>query len=269
MYTIATLYQLRRLLALDAADTEDDDHLVAMLESASTMMERIAQRRFTPHIATQAHTIHLHNTRELVLRDDLLELTTLTNGDGTAIDQADVLLLPDPNNEPASIIRLINDAAFVYETTPHLAIQVAGIWGWHDHWQTAWIDSNDTIQDNPLTSTATTLTVSDADGVDDYGESPRFQVGHLLQIDAEYLRVIGVDATTNTLTIRRGVNGSIAAEHPTDTTISVYQPPYDLEMLCLRWANWLYREPDARLSNALPGTLLDGINLMKRVSVLS
>lgn len=269
MYTIATLYQLRRLLALDAADTEDDDHLIAMLEAASTMMERIARRRFLPHIATLKHTLHLHNTSELLLRDDLLELTTLSNGDGSIIDSSDILLLPNIGNEPASIIRLINGQAFSYEDTPHQAIEVTGIWGWHDQWGTAWLDSNDTVQDDPLSSSATSITITDADGTDAYGESPRFQVGQLLRIESEYMWVIAVDTTANTLTVQRGANGSTAAEHAASSSIEVYQPPFDIEMLCLRWANWLYREPDARMSDDVPGSLLAGLGYLKRVSVLS
>lgn len=97
------------------------------------------------------------------------------------------------------------------------------------------------MQDNPLSSGATTLTVSDADGTDVDGVSPRFQVGHLLRIESEYLRVIAVDTGTNQLTVQRGVHGTTAASHAQDTAIETYQPVPAIRDLCMRYAELLYR----------------------------
>lgn len=267
MYTFATLGQFRRRLGLDEIDTSDDDYLIAMLETASTMMERMSHRRFQPHVAALPHTVPQQDRTRLTLRDDLLALTSLTNGDGSLIPAGDIRLLPDPGWEPISQIALLNGAAFVHEESALNALTVEGIWGWHNHWDAAWENSDDTVQDDPFAVSSTTLTVQDADASKD-GE-PRFQVGHLLRIGEEYLRVTAVDTDDNTLTVRRGANGTAAANHAAGSPITIYQPPLDVKMLCLRWAQWLYHERDTRSIADIPAVLLAGLAPLKRISVMS
>ncbi|MBZ0297180.1 MAG: hypothetical protein K8L99_31765, partial [Anaerolineae bacterium] len=144
-------------------------------------------------------------------------------------------------------------------------VSVIGIWGYHDRWGQAWRASGDSVQDNPLGASATTLSVSDADGADADSESPRFQVGQLLQIGTEYVWLLAI--VENTLTIQRGANGTTAAEHALDSAISVYRPPLDVEMLCLRWAAWLYKEPDNRTFTITPSQLSAALNPLRRVGV--
>jgi len=260
MYSFATLHQFRRRLDLAVTDTSDDDYLIAMLESASTMIERMSQRRFNPHVAALAHSVPQPDRTRLTLRDDLLELTSLTNGDGSLISAADMRLLPDPGWGPISQIVLLNGAAFIHDDSPLNALCVRGIWGWHNHWDAAWESSGDAVQDAPLAADSLTLTVQDA---------PRFQVGHLLRIENEYLRVTGTDTGDNTLIVRRGVNGTTAAAHTSSTAIDIYQPPLDVQMLCLRWAQWLYHERDTHHTGDIPAVLLAGLAPLKRVSVMS
>lgn len=240
MYTLSTLHRLRQRLGLAADDTADDARLLEALNMASAQIERAAERHFTPRRQAIRHS--LSSSLELLLDDDLLELIALTNGDGSPIPLSNVLLLP--SDGPASILRLTGSSAFVWNDTPLIAVTVTGIWGWHDRWGDAWRDSADAVQDNPLTASATTLTVADAGGTDSMGEQPRFQVGHLLKIEDEYLSVLAVNAATNTLTVRRGANGTTAASHAQNTPVSVYQPPADVTALVLRRAAWLYKEPD-------------------------
>lgn len=240
MYTLSTLHQLRQRLGLAAGDTADDARLLEALQMATAQIERAAERRFCPRRAAVKHSV-IHN-RELLLDDDLLELVALTNGDGSAIPTANALLLPPDG--PASVLRLVGGSAFAWTETPVNAITVTAIWGWHDRWGEAWRGSADTVRDNPLAPGATSLTVADAGGADSAGESPRFQVGHLLKIEDEYLRVLAVNTVTNVLTVQRGANGTTAASHALNTPISVYQPPADVAALALRRAAWLYKEPD-------------------------
>jgi hypothetical protein len=124
--------------------------------------------------------------------------------------------------------------SFVWTHTPVQAVTVTGIWGWHDRWATAWRDSSDTVQDNPLSSGSTTLTVTDADGADSTGETPRFQVGHLLKIDSEYLWV-------------------------------TYQPVPDIAAITLSRAAHPYREPDSAAAAA--AAMLDAIAPYRRYPV--
>jgi hypothetical protein len=262
MYTITSLYQLRQRLGLAASDTTDDPRLLAALQSAAAHLERLAGRRFCPRIAALRHDFT--NSAELLLDDDLLELTTLTNGDGSMIPTQNVLRLPEYG--PAGVLRLTGGSAFTWTQTPVQAISLAGIWGWHDRWSAAWRESADAVQNNPLSAGATSITVNDADGADGEGETPRFQVGHLIRIESEYLRVLAVNTTGNLLTVQRGVNGSTAASHTQNTAIQVYQPPADIAALALRWAAWLYREAD--MQTAAPSRELDeAIDALRRASV--
>ena len=268
MYLLATLHQLRQRLGLGESDTGDDARLLMALQAASAQIEAAAGRRFSPRVATIEHDIHPRHTTELLLEDDLLQLDSITNGDGSSIDTLDVITVPESVMDgPISVLRLIGGQGFVWEDTPLRAVQVTGLWGWHDRWSRAWRDSADTVQDNPLGAAATTLTVSDADGADGHNTTPRFQVGHLLRIDDEYLRVLAVNTSSNVLTVLRGVNGTTAAAHTQSTAIAVFQPPLEVEMLCLRWAQWLYKEPDNRSFSATPKHLAAALDGLRRTGV--
>lgn len=266
MNVLSTLHLLRRHLSIGSADSSDDDRLLLALESASGMIERMANRRFSPRVASLKHNLSLHDVAELALDEDLLQLTQLINGDGAVIDVANIIALPDNGDAPIAALRLTG-ASFTYDESPFQAITVSGTWGWHDRWSQAWLNSADTVQNNPLSDTATSVTVVDADGADSFNLTPRFQVGQLLKIDSEYLRVTGINTTTNVLTVLRGVNGTTAAAHNLATAIFIYQPPHDVEMLCLRWAAWLYKEPDGRTDDKIPFSLLRGLDGLRRVSV--
>jgi hypothetical protein len=263
MYTIATLYQLRARLGLAASETGDDARLWLALQGAAAQIERLTGRRFCPRLATIQHDFTGAN--ELLLDDDLLDLTTLTNGDGTAITLSDVIGAPD--DKPWSLLRLTGSSLFTWNLAKTQAIGVTGTWGWHDRWATAWRGSGDTVQNNPLSSSAATITVADADGLDSANETPRFQAGHLLKIDSEYIRVLAINTGTNQLTVLRGVNGTTAASHTLNTAISSYQPPADVLDLALRWAMWLYKEPDGMTFSSVPDGLLAAADGLRRVSV--
>ena len=261
MYTLCALHPLRQRFGLAASDTADDARLLAALQMATAQVERAAERRFVPRRAAIRHSIT--GGVELLLDDDLLALTALTNGDGTAIPLATALLLPA--DSPAGMIRLTGGSAFHWTETPLNAVTVSGVWGWHDRWGAAWHRSADTVRDNPLAANATTITVADADGVDSLGEMPRFQVGQLLQIEDEYLWVLAVDTAANTLSVQRGANGTTAAAHALDTAVSIYQPPADVAALVLRRAAWLYREADN--PGFAPDNLIEALAGLRRVGV--
>ena len=240
MYTIATLYDIRQHLNLADDDNSSDDNLLKSLQQASHILESQTNRRYCPSEESRIASIDIEHPKELMLPDDLLSLWSLTNGDGSAIDLDNVQTVPTHADLPASILYLINGESFTYTESPINAVTITGTWGWHDRWTQAWRDSKDTVQDNPLSVDATTLTVSDADGVDDDGFSPRFQVGHLLQIEMEYIRVIAVDTATNQLTVQRGVNGTTASSHVQTTAIETYQPVSAVRDLCVRYAELLF-----------------------------
>lgn len=259
METLVTLYAIRQHLGFASSDTGEDARLLAVLEAASTTIERRTRRYFAPRVATLDHSINRQNVRELLLLDDLLELQSLTNGDGSPISLSDVIVL----NSAALLLK--NGAAFVYTDTPEDAIAVTGIWGYQPDWGKAWLASGDTVQNNPLSAAATSITVTDVDAPNTDG-SPRFQVGQLLRIESEYVRVLALNTTANTLTVARAINGTMATSHASGTAIAIYKPLADVVQLCLRWAAWLYREPDSGAGKLSP-VLLDALDDLRRISV--
>ncbi|NLF74333.1 MAG: phage gp6-like head-tail connector protein, partial [Chloroflexi bacterium] len=79
----ATLADLRQYLGLSSAQTQDDDLLLSLVEAASRLIERHTGRRFYPARRIQRYTVA--DPAILPLRDDLLALASLTNGDGRPV----------------------------------------------------------------------------------------------------------------------------------------------------------------------------------------
>jgi hypothetical protein len=235
MYTIATLHHLRRHLGLASSDTAEDVRLMDALRAATAQIERAVGRRFLPHHEAHVHTASVF-TNELLLDDDLLELTSVEDAVGV-IPLQDVE--PLPARGPGSVLRLKNGRYF---TPGETGVIVTGVWGWHDEWTRAWRSSFDGVEDNPLSPTTNVVTVQDADGEDGLLEAPRFQVGQMIAIEDEYLRVMRVDIALNRLYVQRGVAGTANAQHPRFSIITVYQPPRDVRDLAVRWAAHLYKQ---------------------------
>jgi len=233
--------------------TADDDMLRGFCEQASRMMDASCFRVFYPRSETR-YFDHPWDTSILPLDDDLLEVTTFTteNGD-TTVASSDYFLLcgSQYNLMPYDRIHMKSDGNrpnLLYSGTTQRSNAITGIWGYHESWGSppspAWQDSQDTLQSGIDAATAT-LSVSGVDGMDLHGTTPRFKVGQLLRIDDEYVYVEAKDTALDTLTVRRGVNGTTAAAHDSTTTIYVYMPMMDIVRTTRRLAAWLYHQKDA------------------------
>lgn len=143
------------------------------------------------------------------------------NGTNVTVDA-----YPDSTTPPFRTLRLTDDCRDWYTQAcaccAPLQVSISGIWGFHPNYAEAWMQV-DTLAAAITTSTATTFTVADADGEDEYGMTPRFSPGSLIRVDDEYMEVIKVDSNTNTLTVRRGVNGSTAAAHLINAPVHTWQ----------------------------------------------
>ena len=235
---------------------DDDGILLQSLTRASRRIDKHCnQRRFYPWLSTRNY--NYQDSRNLILDEDLLAVTTLTAG-GTTISASDYYLYP-LNDTPKWKIEIDSSKStiFDYTSTPQSAVSVNGTWGYHDDWSNAWLDSGDTVEDDPLTAAATTITVNDADGVDVNGVTPRFSIGQLLKIESEHVVVTDLNLSTNILTVRRGVNGTTAASHDQDTAISVYQPPENVTQATLALAK-LYYEGKSAVGGIIALPTLEG-----------
>ncbi len=265
MYTIATLDRFRQYLGVNPG--VDDGRLLATLQIVTAQIERRTNRHFCPRVAARAHSVIPYLPSELLLDDDLLELTSVTHYDGSAIDPTEIVLLP--GDKPTSVLQLRNGLTFTWQDSPIRSTIVAGVWGWHTDWTGAWRDSADGVTAT-LKAKDIRLTVERADGADSENESPRFQVGQLLRIGDEYLWVLDVTINprgADTLTVTRGANGTTTTTHNLGALIEIYQPALDIVMLVLRWAAWLYREPDAMLDGGLPLQFERELQRYQRVGV--
>lgn len=230
MPILATLDDLRRHLGLRADETADDARLLICIETASADLERECGRHFEPRFATLTHRLDKPG-EVLSLADDLLELTALVDGGG-AVPLAMIERIPECG--PAALLRLAAGLWFAAGT-----VAVTGWWGWHDDPAALWQPTGQTVLDDPLTASATILTLADSSAL-----SP----GHLLRLDDELVRIQTVEPAAQ-VALRRGQHGTEAVSHPSGTPVEACAPPPDVRDLVLRWAAWLARRaeplPDA------------------------
>lgn len=253
-------------------DTTIDDSLhVRLLHAAQELVSRYTGWDFEPKRVTYrfnapqprpsvgaygsyytAPPQSLRPERELRLTEPLLTLESGFNGDETALDLATLLYL-DPNIYPRYALAFTKGADLTWlpddEGNYEQVIPLTGLWGYHENWDEAFIDSLDTLQDASLDDTTTTLSVTDLAGVNAYGEENRFQVGQILKLEDvdgyEYVYVravtVGTDPDPDTLTVTRGYRGTVARAWATETPLLVYRPMEGVVQATLELARLLYR----------------------------
>lgn len=233
MYTYATLQDIQDMatqegLPLSTLTDAITQRLLSNAQQATATIDLQTSRTFMPLVNTRYYQWDADNFDDaytLSLGYPLVELTQLEIN-GSVIDSSTYRTRPRGQYPIWGIQRLRAAGSWrtVYSDYDD-EIAVTGIWCDHPDYDRAWIDTLDTVQDAPLSDSATTLTVSDADGIDTTGRT-RFSVGQLLRIDDEYLTVINISG--NTLTIKRGERRSTATSHTAGATIERFQPKLDI-----------------------------------------
>ena len=115
---------------LDISGTGDDALGALLVARVTDAIDRYCRRRFRAVTATRYFDVPEDDT--LWLDDDLLSITTLTNGDSTVITSASYVLLP-VNKSPKYAVRLKENTSTVWEgstTTDYQVISIAGSWGY-------------------------------------------------------------------------------------------------------------------------------------------
>jgi hypothetical protein len=240
-FTYTTLDYVKFLLGADF--NGDDDQIWNAIKSASALVTGRTLRYFVPYVYTaRFNESHIYDSITLMPRADLLELTAVTNGEGTVIDIADCILYPE-EEDPKRLIQL-SDGEWEF-TNLHSRIIVTGVWGFTRNYARAWGNSLDTLAAAVISATATAITVNNADGLDDRAET-RFQVGDYLLIGTEQMQVRDIDTDTNVLTVLRGVNGTTAATHLISAAISVWRQNEDVRWATSQIAVWMYKNKDTQ-----------------------
>lgn len=183
--------------------------------------------------------------------------TALTAWDGDYAHRANADYTPYPKNRTPfyTLQGLRNYLVWSPDRSPNRlnneadyldAVSINGIWCYRSRYeQDGWKASGDTVQSNPLLSSATTLIVNNINGAQYNAETPRFSPGQWLQIESEWLEVVATDISdggspVHTLTVIRGVRGSTAAAHVKDTPISIWYPESAAVRAAQRWVAYLY-----------------------------
>lgn len=211
------------------ANAIDDAVIERMIESASRYIDKKTHRFFYPLYGTRYYNVP--EERRLYLDGDLLELTTLTNGDDAAILSTDYIL-ESRNAYPKWSIKLLDSTDTNWEVdsdnSAEGVIEVLGWWGFHDDYARAWLA--DTTINEALSASDLTITMTAATNL---------QVGQIIKIDSEVM-VIRSIASLNVTVIRRGDNGTTAATHDTASQVYIWQPVADIKNACMEIVNGLF-----------------------------
>ena len=200
-----------------STDTADDAVILAMIEQASRQIDQLTGRRFYPTTETHVFDIPMvdYTDRDTIyLDDDLLALTTFTNGDASVIASSDYILR-SPNVTPYWAIKLRDTATVGWEQntagSSEQVLSVLGIWGWHDRYAYAWKQVG-TLGAAITDTTTKTVTLT---------AGHTTATGQIWKVDNE---VFQGSVSTNTLTLNfRGDNGTTAATHSNGAAIYMWQ----------------------------------------------
>lgn len=114
--------------------TTDDVLLQAMISRAQAAIEAHCGRRFEAQTKTRYYESDAVDGDYLYLDDDLISITTLTNGDSSAttIASTEYWLWPRNDGPPYYAIRLESESDDYWQVDTDYMISVAGEWGWSE-----------------------------------------------------------------------------------------------------------------------------------------
>ena len=233
--TYATLAEFRDYaVANQSPDAADDVVIEKILNAASRYIDGKTTRQFYPRIETRYYSVI--SDAKLWLDDDLLEIITLLNGDGTAITSADYNLLPR-NAYPKYAVQIKSTSSVYWQTDDaegEYVIPLAGYWGYHEQYtMRAWKAVTTLAEAGILNATDLTFTLTSAAGLDVTG-------GQIIKIDNE-LMLTSSKAGNDLTVVARGENGSTAATHAIASIVYLWKPQNDIVEATLEIANGIYK----------------------------
>lgn len=278
--TYASLADVRRLLN-EPQDRNPDDHqadiqIMEALRFATRYIEMQTRRDFLPRVETRYFSVGFPALGAeaggywLEFGEDnrAIEITSVTNGDGSTISSNDYRLYPR-EGAPYTAIRLSVDA---WETDVTYggrdAVAIAGRWEDSDRNAANWLTGYDTVQNNPLAIDGTSITVAWTTDYDPARRTPRFSPGQLLRLgtssSAEYVALLDTNRIVNgtsTLTVRRAERGTTAAAWAQNTAIAAWEVDANIKQACAELARWRYKNAGSG-EDAIPAgikSMIDGV----------
>lgn len=233
-----------------SVDTVDDLVLEDIIEEASRYIDIETGRHFYPVVETRTYDTPegTLDDRVLWLDDDLLEVTTVTNGDDTTLAATEYKLYP-ANYYPKYALRIRQSSGYYWlrddDDNSEQVIDVLGWWGFHDDYaREAWGTGSTLNEGALLTAVDLTWTMASV--------TP-FEVGQIVKIESELCIVATVTTgATPSITVRkRGDNGSTAATHADTTAVTIWQPIRPMRRACMDIATNYHKR---RYGEATAGT---------------
>jgi hypothetical protein len=127
-----TLAEFKANLRIDSTDVADDSVIERIIEGASRVIDNETRRTFYARTATNKYDVPETGTL-YIDDDDLLTITTLTNGDAEVLTTTDYILLPN-NSSPKYAIRFKDASTKTWEAdssgNTEQIITIAGTWGY-------------------------------------------------------------------------------------------------------------------------------------------
>ena len=128
----ATVAEFKAFTAIDSTDATDDTVITNILDASSRFIDNHTRRTFYARTETHYYDVPSGNTL-YIEDDDLISITTLTNGDTTVLTTSDYVLLPN-NGSPKYAIKLKTSSTNSWEEDTNgdseKAITLLGTWGW-------------------------------------------------------------------------------------------------------------------------------------------
>lgn len=251
----ATLTDYKSYHTITSTDLTDDAVINQLLEGASRLLDSKTGRKFYPTIETLKYD--LPKTPILYVEDDLLELTTLTNGDNTTISSANYFL-HSPNATPYWGVELNTTSNITWQANTNgnekQVISILGLFGFRDKYSMQAWKTGGTLGAAMTDTTTLAFTMT-------AGHTLSF--GQILRIDNEILIVDTV--STNTITpTKRGDNGSTAATHLNGATVSVWQPMEEARNAVCEIANLAYTRRNGQTAGGVAQVTAAGVVISPR-----
>lgn len=164
---------------------------------------------------------------------DCLSLTTVVDDTSTLTD-SDYLLYPRNAasiGQPYTWLQMDPDGTYSSWTREMDIVSLTGAWGYSQE-----LESLTTLAAAIESTTATTITVP----------TGLVQAGHVLKIgdEALFVSAVTVGDPSDTVTVKRGQEGTTAATHENGATVSNYEAPYDIWQVAWGMAKNLYKAKD-------------------------
>ena len=216
----------------------DQSIILDYIHDASRLITNWTQRTFVPYIsATEQVEYNVSPYRVQPLPDDTLSVTSIKDSSDTTLTANTDYRLKDIYNNlngyPYGYFELSSLSGF---STSHTSgfdpvWTVNGIFGYSSRpYSDAW-QATTTINADIDDASATTITVTN---------NVNIEILSYIRINDEFMQVVDKSGA-NTLTVKRGVNGSTAvATHTNGDTTDIWLVDETIQLAATRLAAWLY-----------------------------